>query len=243
MVWYRYLGYCKTDRGLKQPHVGYDLIDLDKLQEHVGRLEEDQLNALLEEFIASKPDSARAWKVVEAFQLGMGLVADHFEIGRYCTGDLIFAGELLEVSMRKLERFLGGEGTTYRGIVLLGTVEGDIHDIGKNILKTLSEISGFKVEDIGVDQKPQAFVKAIQDYRPHIIGLSGVLTTTIDSMKRTVDAITIAGLRDSVKISIGGNAVNEEICQYVGADAWTKNAARAVKIYQSWTTAANAFSA
>jgi methanogenic corrinoid protein MtbC1 len=221
----------------------FDVIDTDKLREIVGKLEEDQVHVLLDEFIASKHDSAKTWKVVEAFQQGMGIVSENFDIGRYCTGDLIFAGELLDSSMKKLEPLMDKMITTYRGRVLLGTVEGDIHNIGKNILKTLTEISGFMVKDLGVDQKPQAFVKAIQEYQPHIVGLSGVLTTTIASMKHTVDAINEAGLRNSLKISIGGNAVNEEICQYVGADAWTRNAAKAVKIYQSWITLANAFSA
>jgi methanogenic corrinoid protein MtbC1 len=129
---------------------------------------------------------------------------------------------------------LGVSGGSFRGLILLGTVEGDVHDIGKNILKSLSEISGFKVEDIGVDQNPASFVQAVREYRPWVLGLSGVLTLSIASMKRTVDAIIEAGLREGLKISIGGNTVNEEVCRYVGADAWSKDAAEAVKIFESW---------
>ena len=211
------------------------MIDTDKLREIVGQLEEDQINILLDQFIASNPDSSQTWKVVEAFQKGMEIVGSHFEIGRYCAGDLIFAGELLDFSMKKLKPLLGVKKDIFLGVVLLGTVEGDVHDIGKNILKTLLEISGFNVNDLGIDQKPNAFVDAVHAYHPQILGLSGMLTLAIPSMKHTVDAITKAGLREGLKIIIGGNAVNEEICRYVGADAWNKNAIEAVNIYKSWS--------
>jgi methanogenic corrinoid protein MtbC1 len=118
--------------------------------------------------------------------------------------------------------------------VLIGTVEGDVHDIGKNILKSLIEISGFEVEDIGIDQKPEAFVRAIKEYRPRILGLSAVLTVSIEAMKRTVDAIVQAELREGLKITIGGNAVSAEVCHYVGADSWSKNARDAVKVFETW---------
>jgi methanogenic corrinoid protein MtbC1 len=210
------------------------VIDLNLLKETVGKLDEGKTDTLLEEFIALNPDSRETWKVVETFHLGMGIVGDLFEIGKYCAGDLIFAGELLASSIEKLKPLLGVSSASSRGLILLGTVEGDVHDIGKNILKSLSEISGFKVEDIGVDQKPVSFVQAVQEYHPRVLGLSGVLTLSIASMKRTVDAITAAGLREGLKISIGGNTVNEEVCRYVGADSWSKDATEAVKIFESW---------
>lgn len=210
------------------------MIDLNRLREAIGRLDEDQVNALLDQFIALNPGSAETWKVVESFQQGMEIVGGSFEIGKYCAGDLIFAGELLDSSIIKLKPLLGVKRNGSRGLVLLGTVEGDVHDIGKNILKSLTEISGFRVEDLGADQKPSAFVDAVRKYRPQILGLSGVLTLAIDSMKRTVDAITEAGLREGLKITIGGTAVSDEVCRYVGADAWNKNAAEAVRVFKSW---------
>lgn len=210
------------------------MIDLDALKETVGKLDEEKTNRLLGEFAASNPGSEETWEVISAFHQGMEIVGNLFEIGKYCAGDLIFAGELLDYSMDKLKPLLGVGTGSSRGLVILGTVEGDVHDIGKNILKSLIEISGFKVEDIGIDQKPESFVNAIKEYHPQILGLSGVLTLAIVSMKRTMAAIEKAGLREGLKIIIGGNAVNEEACRFVGADAWSKNAAEAVKILEKW---------
>jgi methanogenic corrinoid protein MtbC1 len=209
-------------------------IDLNVLGEAIGKLDEEKTNDLLDEFIASSPDSRETWKVVETFHQGMEIVGNLFEIGKYCAGDLIFAGELLDSSINKLKPLLGIRRSSFRGLVVLGTVEGDVHDIGKKLLQSSIELAGFKVEDIGVDQKPGAFVNAVRAYYPQILGLSGVLTLSIASMKRTVDAISDAGLREGLKITIGGNAVNEEICRYVGADAWSKNAREAVKIFETW---------
>jgi methanogenic corrinoid protein MtbC1 len=118
----------------------------------------------------------------------------------------------------------------------LGTVEGDIHDIGKNIFKGMAEAAGFKVVDIGIDQKPGAFVAAVKENKAKIVGLSGVLTLSIDSMKKTIESLTEAGLRAGVKVTIGGNAVNEDACKYVGADAWSRNAAEAVKVCGTWVS-------
>ena len=210
------------------------MIDPNKLKEIVGKLDEDRLNRLLDQFIASKPSSEEIWRVVEAYQQGMEIVGSRFEIGKYFAGDLIFAGELLTSSIEKLKPLLGVGGGGNRAVVVLGTVEGDVHDIGKTILKGLTEIAGFKVVDLGIDQKPVSFVNAVRTHRPQILGLSGVLTLAIDSMKRTIDALNAAGLREGLKISIGGNAVNEEACRYVGADAWSKNAAEAVKLFETW---------
>lgn len=210
------------------------MIDTAKLKQIVGELDEDSINEMLDQFIASKPGEDEARQVVEACQQGMEIVGSNFEKGEYFVGDLIFAGELLTASIDRLKPLLGSGGSGTRGAIVLGTVEGDIHDIGKNIFRGMAEAAGFKVVDVGIDQAPAAFVKAVQENKPRIVGLSGVLTLSIDSMKRTVDALKEAGLRDSVKIAIGGNAVNPDACAYVGADAWSKNAAEAVKICGSW---------
>jgi methylmalonyl-CoA mutase cobalamin-binding domain/chain len=210
------------------------MIDLAKLKQTVGELDEDGINRILDQFIGSKPSSEDARRVVEACQQGMELVGNNFEKGEYFVGDLIFAGELLTASIDKLKPFLGSGGTGNRGVVVLGTVEGDIHDIGKNIFKGMAEAAGFKVVDIGIDQKPSAFVTAVKENKAKIVGLSGVLTLSIDSMKRTIEAFREAGLRKDIKITIGGNAVNEDACKYVGADGWSKNAAEAVKICGTW---------
>jgi methanogenic corrinoid protein MtbC1 len=210
------------------------MIDLDVLRETVGKLDEEKIEKLLGEFISSNPDKKETWNVVEAFHQGMEIVGSLFEIGKYCAGDLIFAGELLDTSIDKLRPFLGVMNARSRGLVVLGTVEGDVHDIGKKLFKSMIELSGFKVEDVGVDQKPDVFVHAVRKFRPQVLGLSGVLTLSIASMKRTVDAVKEAGLREGLKITIGGSAVNEEVCRYVGADSWSKNAAESVKVFDAW---------
>jgi methylmalonyl-CoA mutase cobalamin-binding domain/chain len=210
------------------------MINMEKLRQNVGDLDEEQVNKALDDFIAGKPSGDEARKAVEACQQGMEIVGSNFEKGEYFVGDLIFAGELLTSSIEKLKPFLGSNGSSARGTIVLGTVEGDIHDIGKNIFKGMVEAAGFKVVDIGIDQPPEAFVKAVKENDPKILGFSGVLTLSIDSMKQTIDALKTAGVRDKVKIIIGGNAVNQESCAYIGADAWSKNAAEAVKTCGAW---------
>jgi methanogenic corrinoid protein MtbC1 len=210
------------------------MIDTAKLKQIVGELDEDSVSKTLDQFLASNPSGEDARKAVEACQQGMEIVGNKFESGEYFVGDLIFAGELLTASIEKLKPLLGsGDGET-KGTIVLGTVAGDIHDIGKNIFRGMAEAAGFKVVDIGIDQSPDIFVKTVKENNPKVVGLSGVLTLSIDSMKRTVETLKDAGFRDSVKIIIGGNAVNQEACAYVGADAWSKNAAEAVKTCGSW---------
>jgi len=210
------------------------MIDLAKLKQTVGELDEEKVGKMLDEFLATKPSGEDARKVVDTCQQGMEIVGSNFEKGEYFVGDLIFAGELLTSCIEKLKPLLGSGGTETKGTIVLGTVEGDIHDIGKNIFKGMAEAAGFKVVDIGIDQKPEAFVKAIKENNPKIVGYSGVLTLAIEAMKRTIDATKAAGLRDKVKIIIGGNAVNEEACKFTGADAWSRNAAEAVKTCGTW---------
>jgi methanogenic corrinoid protein MtbC1 len=210
------------------------MIDTAKLKQGVGELNEDLVNEMLEQFLASNPSGNSAREVVDACQQGMEIVGDNFEKGEYFVGDLIFAGELLTASIEKLKPFLGSDAGGTRGTIVLGTVAGDIHDIGKNIFRGMAEAAGFKVIDVGIDQSPDTFVKAVKENQPRVLGLSGVLTLSIDSMKQTVETLKIAGVRDSIKIIIGGNAVNQEACDYVGADAWSKNAAEAVKACGSW---------
>jgi methanogenic corrinoid protein MtbC1 len=111
-------------------------------------------------------------------------------------------------------------------------VHGDLHDIGKNIFKSMSEAAGFKVVDIGIDVEVDTFVEKAKEVNPQIIGMSGVLTLAIDSMKDTVDALKAAGV--SAKIIIGGNPVTKEASEFVGSDAFTTNAAEGVKICQAW---------
>jgi len=210
------------------------MADLGKLKQAVGDLDEELVVELLNKFTAEKPTEAQAQEVVAACQQGMEIVGANYEKGEYFVGDLIFAGELLSTSIDMLKPFLGDGKADTKGTIVLGTVEGDIHDIGKNIFKSMAEAAGFMVVDIGIDQPPEVFVEAVKKHSPAIVGFSGVLTLSIDSMKRTVEAFGAAGLRDKVKVIIGGNAVNDDACKYIGADKWSKNAADAVKLCGEW---------
>ena len=211
------------------------MIDTGKLTQLVGELDEDVISERLDEFIESGPSGDEVQKVVEACRQGMEIVGVNFEKGDYFVGDLIFAGELLTGVIDKLKPLMGkGGGGSSRGVMVLGTVEGDIHDIGKNIFKGMAEAAGFNVIDIGIDQAPAAFVNAVREYAPRIVGLSGVLSLSIEAMKRTIQALKDAGFRDALKIAIGGAAVNEQACAYAGADAWSKNAADAIRVCGAW---------
>jgi Predicted cobalamin binding protein len=208
------------------------MLDLKVLTQALGDLEEDQVMDLLKEFAATNPSEEEALEAVGACQAGMGIVGQMFENGEYFVGDLIFAGELLTEAINVLKPALGGSGSTIIGTILLGTVHGDLHDIGKNIFRSMSEAAGFEVVDIGIDVAVEEFVSKAKEVKPQIIGMSGVLTLAIDSMKETVDALKEAGA--DAKIIIGGNPVTKEACEYIGSDAFTTNAAEGVKICQGW---------
>ncbi|MCL2579281.1 MAG: cobalamin-dependent protein [Oscillospiraceae bacterium] len=210
------------------------MADVLAIKQAVGDLDEGSVTEKLNAFIASGPGEDEVQAVVAACQQGMEIVGEKFGEGEYFVGDLIFAGELLTDCIDMLKPLLGGEVGGSRGTIVLGTVEGDIHDIGKNIFRSMSEAAGFHVVDLGIDQPPSAFVAAVEEHKPQIVGMSGVLTLSIDSMKRTVEALQEKGLRGGVKVAIGGNAVSQESCQYIGADAWSKNAAESVKTCGGW---------
>jgi len=210
------------------------MIDLHKLTQAVGDLDEKAVLGMLNEFVASSPSEADAQDVVNACQKGMTIVGDLFEQNEYYVGDLIFAGELLTSSLDIIKPVLGQGNSKKVGSMVLATVEGDLHDIGKNIFKGMAEAAGFEVYDLGIDASASAFVEKIKEVKPNIVGMSGVLTLALDSMKKTVDAIQEAGLRESVKVIIGGNPVTAEACKQVGADAFTVNAAEGIRICQGW---------
>lgn len=210
------------------------MIDLQELTQAVGDLDENEVLRILNDFVATNPSGEDAQNVVLACQQGMSIVGDLFEKNEYYVGDLIFAGELLSQSIDLLKPVLSGVSSQKVGSIVIGTVEGDLHDIGKNIFGSMAEAAGFEVYELGVDVLPSAFIEKVREVKPQIIGLSGVLTLAIDSMKNTVDALKEAGLRDSVKIIIGGNPVSEEACKQIGADAFTTNAAEGLKTCQEW---------
>jgi methanogenic corrinoid protein MtbC1 len=205
---------------------------LDDLKNAMGNLEGDEVVRLLGEL--TKSGGVDAGKALAACQEGMSVVGGKFETGEYFVADLIYAGEIMSDAASLLKPLLAGESPAGLGKMILATVKGDIHDIGKNIVKAILEAGGIEVIDLGVDVAPEKIVGAVKANGATIVGLSGVLTLAIDSMKATVDAFIADGSRDKVKILIGGNPVTEGYCAHVGADAWTLNAVESVEICRKW---------
>ena len=176
-------------------------------------------------------------RVLELCRAGMDIVGKRFEEGEYYLPELVLAGEMLETIgaiAKPLITDRPGTSPARLGRVLIGTVHGDLHDIGKNIVTFMLDINGFEVRDIGVDVPVQTFVEQIGDFQPHVVGLSGFLTLAFDSMKETVTAIEHAGLRERVKIMIGGGQIDETVRNFTGADAFGTNAVEAVALCKSW---------
>jgi methanogenic corrinoid protein MtbC1 len=173
--------------------------------------------------------------VLDIAREAMAIVGQRYDEGKYFLPELMMAGEILSQITDIVKPELAKVPEVKRvGKVLIGTVEGDIHDIGKNIVTFMLDVNGFEVLDLGVDVSPQKFVEAIGDFEPQVVGLSGFLTLAFDGMKATVDAIKEAGLRDSVKIMIGGGQVNEKIQEYAGADAYGRDAMAGVSLAKKW---------
>jgi methanogenic corrinoid protein MtbC1 len=168
---------------------------------------------------------------------GMNVVGQRFAAEDYFIPDLIFSGEILKLIVAKLEPHIKakkGKKAERIGKVIIGTVAGDIHDIGKDLVAFMLDVSGFEVLNLGINVPVEKFVDAIKESGSTIVGLSGFLTLAFDSMKDTVDAIKAAGLRDQVKIMIGGGQINEQVKSFTGADAYGKDAVAAVKLAQGW---------
>lgn len=208
--------------------------DLNSLIQAVGELNEEKVLKKIEEFIARNPSADEAQSIVGACQEGMNIVGELFEKGEYFIGDLIFAGELLTKITEMLKPLLGDRSAEKIGKIVLGTVEGDVHDIGKNIFKSMAEVNGFEVFDLGVDLPPAAFVDKVKKTGAEIVGMSGLLGFSLDAMERTIKALQEAGLRDSLKIILGGQAVTPEFAKKSGADAATTNAQEGVKFCLGW---------
>lgn len=175
-------------------------------------------------------------KILADSRNAMEIVGKRFADREYFVPDLVYSGEILqEITELIKPNIIRATEFERLGKVVIGTVAGDIHDIGKNIVTFMLDISGFEVYDLGVDVPAQKFVEKTQETQARIIGLSGLLTLAFESMKETIDVIKEAGLRDRVKIMIGGGQINEEVRKYTGADAYGSDAMSAVSLAKEWT--------
>jgi 5-methyltetrahydrofolate--homocysteine methyltransferase len=159
---------------------------------------------------------------------GMDQVGKDFKAGDLFVPEVLIAARAMQAGMNVLRPLLAEGETLSAGKFVIGTVKGDLHDIGKNLVKMMLEGAGFETIDMGTDVSPAAFVAAVREHKPNLIGMSALLTTTMVNMKATIEALTEAGLRDSVKVMIGGAPVTAVFAQQIGADAYAPDAASAV---------------
>lgn len=208
----------------------------DSLVDAMSTMREEEALAIAKALLDEGKDPL---KILDDCSKAMEIVGKRFEEGTYFLPELMLAGDMLkQISEMVKPKLHGGATPEKRGKVLMGTVEGDIHDIGKDIVTFLLEVNGFEVRDIGIDVPPGTFVEEIKAFQPQVVGMSGLLTLAYDSMKRTVQSIEEAGLRDTVKIMIGGGLMSEKVREHAGADAYGKDAMEGIALVKKWIGAA-----
>jgi len=207
---------------------------LKQLIKALAELEEDQVLEIVRKELAG---GTEALSILQACQQGMTEVGSRFEQSEYYVSDLMMSGEIFKQVGALLEPGLQSVTQVSAGAVIIGTVQGDIHDIGKDIVVNMLKSANLDVTDLGVDVPPAQFVDALKETNASVIGMSGLLTLAFDSMKETVCLIEEAGLRDKVRIMIGGGPVDGGVCKIVGADNWGADAQAAVRLAKAWLNA------
>lgn len=211
--------------------------EFSRLTRVLVELDEQTFEQLAPAILGQSPSPETIDQTFKAIQAGMEEVGRKYQEGEYYLAEMLFAAELVNNIMPKIMPHLESSGRKQMGTIVIGTVKGDVHDIGKNLVSILLTAAGFQVIDLGIDVPPARFVDAIKKHAPAIVGLSGLLTLSIDPMMETVGAIREAGLRDKVKVIIGGNPVTQEIHLKVGSDAYANNAAEGVATCRAWVEA------
>ena len=204
----------------------------DKFVQAIIDMQEKEALAMAQQMLDS---GKSAMEVLDLCREAMDGIGKRFEKGEYFISELLMGGEILR-QIAAIAKPKMGAATQQKklGKVVFGTVAGDIHDLGKDIVEFMLDINGFEVIDLGVDVPVNKFVEAIKEHKPQVVGLSCLITVAFDSMKQTVEAIKAAGLRDSVKIMIGGGTTDEQVKAYAGADAYGKDAVAAVTLTKNW---------
>jgi 5-methyltetrahydrofolate--homocysteine methyltransferase len=205
----------------------------EKLVDAIANVREDEALKLTQEMLDAGEDP-RA--VLDAGRKAMVIVGDRYAEKEYFLPELVVAGDILKQMAAMVETELPEAATSAEpvGKIVIGTVAGDIHDIGKDIVIFMLEVSDFEIHDLGVDVAAERFVEKIREVTPEIVAMSGFLTLAFDQMKATVEAIEEAGVRDSVKIMIGGAPMDDQVAEYIGADAFGQDATAAVKLANGW---------
>ena len=207
------------------------------LKEAVIELREDDALRIAREALEGGADPL---SIVAACREAMEVIGQRFADGQAFIPELIMAGEIMQGVTTELKPYLkAGAAGVKLGTVVMCTVQGDIHDIGKDIVVTMLDIAGFNVIDLGVDVPVAKVVETVRESKAQVLGLSGLLTVAFESMKATVAAIDAAGLRGDVKIMLGGAPVTDAVVEFAGADAWGKDAVVAVELAKSWVGGAS----
>jgi len=202
-----------------------------ELVKAIADMREEEALTLTRQMMEEGSDPA---VVLDAAREAMDIVGRHYQDGVYFLPELVLAGEMLtQITDLVKPELVKIPDIKRQGKVLIGTVEGDIHDIGKNIVVFMLDANGFEVMDLGVDVAPQKFVEAVQEFQPQVVGLSGFLTLAFDAMKATIEALKEAGLGDT-KVMIGGGQIGDQIREYTGANAFGRDAMAAVTLTKAW---------
>ena len=198
----------------------------------LAELKEKEALRIVEDRLSGGEDPL---KILDDARRAVEIVGKRFADGEYFIPELIYSGEILKAVTERVKPKIARGGEVKRlGKVIIGTVAGDIHDIGKDIVVFMLDVNGFEVFDLGIDVPAQKFVDAIKDTGSRVVGMSGFLTLAFQSMKDTVEAIKKAGLRDKVKIMIGGGQIDEQVRIFSEADGYGKDAMTAVKLAKGW---------
>lgn len=205
----------------------------DELFESVVELEEQKAYELVKQLLEENNDPK---EIIDILRKAVEVIGEKFNKKEYFLTELVMAGEIFQQSAKILEPALKADSVKEKnkGVVVIGTVKGDVHDIGKNIFVTLLKSAGFEVYDLGVDIPSQDFVNKVKETNADVVGYSGLLTVALETMKETTEALKSEGLRDKVKIIIGGLPTDEMWMKEAGADAFTDNAFEGVKIVKKW---------
>jgi len=204
------------------------------LIEAMVEMAEDKVLELTRQYLKEGKDPV---EIFRGYQAAMVEIGKRFENNLYFIPELIMAGEMMNAGSELIKPHLSQSETDSekkKGRFLLATVEGDIHDIGKNIIAMMMDLNGFEVRDLGVDVPGDKIVAKAKEFKADIIGLSGLLTLAFGPMKDVVEKISEAGMRDTVKVIIGGAQLDQQVCEHVGADAWVTDAVKGVSQCEEW---------
>jgi 5-methyltetrahydrofolate--homocysteine methyltransferase len=200
---------------------------LEELREVVIQGKPDEAAELVQKAIDDQTDPGSI--VDDALIPAMTVTGDRFEVGEFCLPEMMLSARAMQASMDLLQPLLAETGRKPVGIVVIGTVKGDLHDIGKNLVATLLKGAGFEIVDLGANVPPERFVQAVKEQRADMVGMSALLTTTLPMMEETIKALIEAGVRDQVRVLIGGAPATNGYAEQIGADGYAPDASAATK--------------